>query len=260
MKVWDVVQRESWMDVLPSTWAFRRKTYPNGQTKKLKARFCVRGDRERAHVHYDPAQIFAPVVSWTTVRLMLLLTAQLELKSAQVDYVAAFVHAPIPLPDNYNELDELEQKKARLYVEMPRGFQEEGKVLRLNKALYGSKNAPSCFFNFLKANLEAIGFVQAHEVDQCLFISDKVICLTYVDDTLLFAKEEKDIEDVIKKLKEERHMDLEIEDDVAGFLGVDITKNQETGEIYLKQIGLMKKTVEALKLDEGVPAAPTPAT
>ena len=259
MKVWDVVNRESWMDVLPSTWAFRRKTYPNGQTKKLKARFCVRGDKERAHVHYDPAQIFAPVVSWTTVRLMLLLTAQLELHSAQVDYVAAFVHAPIPLPDNYEELDDMGKKKARLYVEMPRGYQEEGKVLRLNKALYGSKNAPSCFFKFLKANLEAIDFVQAHEVDQCLFISEKVICLTYVDDTLLFAKEEKDIEEVIRKLKVQRHMDLEIEDDVAGFLGVDITKNPDTGEIYLKQIGLMKKIVEALKLD-GVPAAPTPAT
>ena len=54
-------------------------------------------------------------------------------------------------------------------------------------------------------------------------------------------------------------MDPEIEDDVAGFLGVDITKNQETGEIHLKQIGLMKKIVEALKLD-GVPPAPTPAT
>ena len=54
-------------------------------------------------------------------------------------------------------------------------------------------------------------------------------------------------------------MEIEIEDDVAGFLGCDVTKDAETGEIRLKQIGLMKKIVAALKLD-GVPTAPTPAT
>ena len=36
-------------------------------------------------------------------------------------------------------------------------------------------------------------------------------------------------------------MALEIEDDVAGFLGVDIKKNTATGEITLKQVGLKKK-------------------
>ena len=38
------------------------------------------------------------VGNWTTVRLLLLLTAQLQLASAQVDCTAAFVHADVDKP------------------------------------------------------------------------------------------------------------------------------------------------------------------
>ena len=169
MNVWDEVDRESWMKVLPSTWAFRRKTYPDGCTKKLKGRFCVRGDREIAGVHYDPDRIYAPVVSWTTVRLLLMLSAHLDLATRQVDYVAAFVHSPLPAPAGYETMSDEEKLRSCTYVDMPRGFRKEGKVLRLNKALYGLKSAPKAFFSHLKSNLEAIGFKQAIDVDACLF-------------------------------------------------------------------------------------------
>ena len=52
MKVWDEVKREPWMNVLPSTWAFRRKRYPDGLIKKLKARWCCRGDRQVKDVDF----------------------------------------------------------------------------------------------------------------------------------------------------------------------------------------------------------------
>jgi hypothetical protein len=234
MNVWDEIKRESWMNVLPSTWTFRRKTFPSGDTKKLKGRFCVRGDREVAGVHFDPDRIFAPVVSWTTVRLLLLLSAQLDLATRQVDYVAAFVHSPLPAPKGFDKMNPEERRRSHTYVEMPRGFKQEGKVLKLNKALYGLKSAPKAFFTHLKGNLEAIGFEQAIDVDACLFISEKVICLVYVDDTLLYAKNHEDIDEVIRQLTEERNMALEVEDDVAGFLGVDIKKDAETGYITLR--------------------------
>ena len=99
MNVWDEVDREPWMSVLPSTWAFRQKSFPDRSSKKLKGKFCVRGHREVAGVHFDPDRIYAPVVSWTTVRLLLLLSAQLDLATRQVDYVAAVVHSPLPLSD-----------------------------------------------------------------------------------------------------------------------------------------------------------------
>ena len=41
MNVWDMVDREEWMNILPSTWAFKHKMFLDGTTKKLKGRFCV---------------------------------------------------------------------------------------------------------------------------------------------------------------------------------------------------------------------------
>ena len=83
---WDIVKKQSWMNVLPGTWAFKIKRYPDGLVKKLKARFCARGDRQIEGV--DFFDTFAPVVNWTTVRLLLILTAQLGLATKQVDYTA----------------------------------------------------------------------------------------------------------------------------------------------------------------------------
>ena len=59
------------------------------------------------------------------------------------------------------------------------------------------------------------------EVDPCLFISPDVICLTYVDDCLLFARDPAKIQEVIVQFCA-KGMELEEEDDVAGFLGVDM--------------------------------------
>jgi hypothetical protein len=104
---WVEVDREDYMNVLPSTWAFKCKRFPDGLVRKLKARFCVRGDCQIDGV--DVFDTYAPVVSWTTVRLLLILSVVLGLATKQVDYTAAFVQA---------ELDEDEQ----VFVEMPKVF------------------------------------------------------------------------------------------------------------------------------------------
>jgi hypothetical protein len=48
------------------------------------------------------------------------------------------------------------------------------------------KQAPRNFFQHLKGKLERIGFTSS-TADPCLFISEKVICIVYVDDTLLLS-------------------------------------------------------------------------
>ncbi|CAB9526109.1 expressed unknown protein [Seminavis robusta] len=256
MRVWDEVPRKSWMNVLPGTWAFRIKRFPTGLVRKLKARFCARGDKQIHGV--DFFETYAPVVNWTTVRLLLILSVQLGLATRQVDYTAAFVHADIDNPPGYDLMSEEEKARQGVYVEMPRGFAKDGKVLRLRKSLYGLRQAPRNFFNFLKNNLEAVGFTPATEVDPCLFISDKVICLVYVDDTLLYARNQDDIDEVLAKLRA-RGMVLEEEDDVAGFLGVQIKPNAETGEITLTQSGLAARIIDALGCKD-MPGVDTPAT
>ena len=249
---WEVVDREQWMNVLPSTWAFKCKRYPDGLIKKLKARFCVRGDRQRAGVDYF--ETFAPVVSWTTVRLMLILSLILNLSTRQVDYTAAFLHADIDVDPNFDQLTDEEKRRSGVYVEMPRGFTTAGKVLKLKKSLYGLKQAPRNFFQHLKATLEKIGFVST-DSDACLFISEYVICLVYVDDTLLFSPQLEYIDAVLDKLRAAK-MDLEVEDDVAGFLGVDV--NRHGSSLTMTQTGLIDRVIKALGCDT-LPIKRTPA-
>jgi hypothetical protein len=37
---WEVLTNKNWMHVLPSTWAFTCKRFPDGIIRNLKARFC----------------------------------------------------------------------------------------------------------------------------------------------------------------------------------------------------------------------------
>ena len=85
MGVWEVVKKQPWMNILPSTWAFKVKRYPDGLVRGLKSRFCCRGDRQIEGV--DFFDTCAPVVNWNAVRLSLILTAQLGLATKQVDCV-----------------------------------------------------------------------------------------------------------------------------------------------------------------------------
>ena len=173
------------MNALPSTWAFCCKHFSNDDIRKLKARFCARGDRQVEAV--DFFDTFAPVVNWMTVRLLQILSIILNLHTKQVDYTAAFVHAPIDQDPNWESLTDEEKTKSSVYLHMPWGFSQPGKVLKLKKSLYGLRQSPRNFFLHLKEKLEAVGFNSNEVIDPCLFISNKVICLVYVDDTLFFS-------------------------------------------------------------------------
>jgi transposase InsO family protein len=238
---WDEVDRSPEMKVLPSTWAFKCKRFPDGLVKKLKARFCVRGDCQIDGV--DVFDTYAPVVSWTTVRLLLVLSISLGLATSQVDYTAAFVQAKLPASDG------------EIFVEMPRGFSTGGKVLKLKRSLYGLRQSPKNFFDHLKERLEYCGFAQSMS-DPCLFISDRVICLVYVDDCLFYSPAPSDIDVMIEKLRD-AELDLEVESDVSGFLGVLIDR-REDGSIELTQTGLTDRVITSMGL-EGANIKKTPA-
>ena len=89
--------------ILQSTWAFKHKRYLASKLKKYKDRLCVRGDHEIDGV--DVIERHAPVVSWITVRLLLVLLLVLKLQTQQIDYTNTFFQAPLELClSNYLEV------------------------------------------------------------------------------------------------------------------------------------------------------------
>ncbi len=248
---WTLVKRTSvpeGANVLPSTWVFRIKRFPDGRYRKTKARFCMRGDKQQEGVDYFDK--YAPVVSWSTVRLLLCLSISNGWKTRQVDFSNAFVQA---------ELNE------DVYVQLPAMFQgpngETGRevVMKLNRSLYGLVQAPLYWYNHLKASLEdpSIGF-KASPLDPCLFYGNGMIVLVYVDDCLFFGPDQDKIDEVIRKLQEVKKLTLTVEkEDAYAFLGVDVKPNGKGGYL-MTQAGLIKKVLKTTKL-EGCNRKATPA-
>ena len=239
---WEVVKRSSVQgkNVLPSTWALKRKRFPDGRIRKYKARFCVRGDRQVFGLDFD--ETYAPVVQWSTVRLMFSLSLSLGLKTKQVDYSNAFVQA---------DIDE------EVYCELPQEFlgPDGGEyVLKLKKSLYGLKQAPRLWFKTLEKSLHDRGF-KSSAVDPCLFLMDDLVALVYVDDVLFFGKSEKIIDNMIASLKKE--FDLNVEGSVEAFLGVEVIKHKDG--VLARQSGLTKRIIAAVGMEKANPTK-TPAS
>lgn len=242
LDAWSLVVRESWMNVLPSKWAFKLKRFPDGLVKKFKARFVVRGDRQVEGV--DFFETWSPVVQWTTVRTMMTLASKLGLKSCQADITAAFVHAPL-------------EPGEEIYVKQPKGHERPGEngkelVLKLNRSVYGLRQSPRNFFQYLKGHLDNNGLHQSQH-DPCLFIGRSMIVVVYVDDVLMFSKDDSNFDKLITSLKN-GGVAIRKEGTAEGFLGVDLVREDTaTGPmIKMLQTGLTKRVIEALGLSSSM--------
>jgi hypothetical protein len=83
-----------------------------------------------------------------------------------------------------------------------------------------------------------------------------VVCLVYVDITLFFAQNDKDITEAIDGLIA-AGMELEVEEDVTGFLRVHIDHRKD-GSIHLTQTGLINRFLKCLNIGD-LPAKQKPA-
>ena len=233
---WNIVPEDDLPDgvtVLPSTMVAKRKRFPDGTLRGHKVRFCVRGDMQVEG--RDFFETYAPVVNMSTVRMVMTLAAKHGLCTKQVDYSNAFVQA---------KLDET------VYVWLPSDIKVAGHdgrlALKLKKSLYGLRQAPLKWFEKLRGSLLERGFKQSAQ-DPCLFLSDKVVAVVWVDDVLWFARDEADIDKVIDSLKAD--FELKVEGDVSSFLGMEIINNSD-GSFELRQSGLIKRILFAMGMEE----------
>jgi hypothetical protein len=72
-------------------WTYRRKHCPDGSLKKYKARLCMNGSRQIQGIGYTES--FAPMVQWSTIRMVNTLAVMHNLKGKQIDFTQAFPHA-----------------------------------------------------------------------------------------------------------------------------------------------------------------------
>ena len=157
-------------------------------------------------------------------------------ESWKIDYVLAFSQAPIDQD---------------LYLHLPAGFNVTNNplnkeyVLKLEKNLYGTKQAAANWFKMLKEGLEKQKFKPSN-VDPCLFITHDCIIICYVDDCLIFSPQETTINELITELR--KTFDLTDEGNVKAYLGISV-KREKDGTINMTQPALTERMIKALNLE-----------
>ena len=169
----------------------------------------------------DYLDTFSPVAKLTTVRLLLVVAALNHWHLRQLDVNNAFLHG------------ELEEE---VYMQVPPGLTvpNTNLVCRLQRSLYGLKQASRQWFMKLSGLLTVHGFQQSHS-DHSLFLrfngSVTTMLLVYVDDIILTGNRNSEIQDVITLLDQA----FKIKDlgNLKYFLGLEIARSSEG--IHLSQ-------------------------
>jgi Reverse transcriptase (RNA-dependent DNA polymerase) len=222
--------------VMPTVWQMKwKRDIKTREVKKWKARLNIDGSKMVQGVHYEES--YSPVATWNSIRTMLILAAQYQWHTVQIDYVLTFPQAPI---------------ERTLYMEIPRGFELEGYdrkdyVLQLLRNVYGSKNAGRTWYQYLsKMLVEEVGFVQS-KIDECVFYKGTVMYVLYTDDSVLAGPDRKEIDRVIKDIQKAK-LNITVEGDIQDFLGINIDRKDD-GSIHLTHPHLIDSIVKELRLD-----------
>jgi hypothetical protein len=77
--------RTRYLDLI---WTYIHKRRPDRYLNKYKARLCMNGSRQIQGIDYTKS--FAPVVQWSTIRMVNTLAAMHNIKDKQIDFTQAF--------------------------------------------------------------------------------------------------------------------------------------------------------------------------
>ncbi|KAI3650136.1 hypothetical protein MP228_005009, partial [Amoeboaphelidium protococcarum] len=210
--------------ILTSKLVFKYKTDATGHLDRRKVRWCIRGFLQEM----DWAEIFAPVIKYATIRILLVLASLFKWQLTQFDVKTAFLNAFLKRP---------------VYTRPPKGFKiPKGKIMKLLKSVYGLKEAPKLWNDLLTKSLKSIGF-NCINSDISLYMfklnGQTFLLAVYVDDMVLAGPSgdlyNKICEDIMKLFKV-RNLGWP-----AYFLGAQIKTNSDSSftlnqEKYIRSI------------------------
>ena len=148
----------------------------------------MHGGQQVLNDHYWDT--YAPVVTWHTVWLFLILSLILGWQNRQLDFVMAYpqAHAEIPL-----------------YMRLPQGYRCEGMsrkthAPKLVHNVYGQNQAGLVWNKYMDQGMKEIGFKQS-SFDPCLYYRRNIIFLVYIDDCIIFGPDGCSFDKVVADLR-----------------------------------------------------------
>ena len=176
---WELVFPPDEANIVSSRWTYRIKTDANGAIEKYKARLVARGFSQVHGIDY--LDTFAPVISMTSLRTFLAISAWLKVRPHHLDVVTAYLNSS--LTDT-------------IFMKQPDGFVKlapSGKpyACRLKKAVYGLKQSGRQWWKIVSAAIASAGFKPV-PAEPCLFVrgsgAEIELIALYVDDIAIATK------------------------------------------------------------------------
>lgn len=247
MKVWKRVKKKDIPDdaiVLSTTWAIKLKA-----SGVIRARMVARGFEQIDGMHYDSTSIAAPVTSWVTIRIVMILTLMQGGVLKLQDVKGAFL------------LGQFEDGE-EMYIEIPQGFEQyydDDEVLQLLRTMYGCKQAAMAYYReLIKVNTE-IGLKKS-SADPCLFykwVDGKLTVNTSWVDDLLYGGNEQSVDEVMQEFA--NFMECDVIGDAIEYIGCKIDHDREEGKLKITQPVLIQSLVDKFEFAESKRFIRTPA-
>ncbi len=232
--------------ILPTVVNFKLKLGSDGKVTGYKARINAGGHLQRPGVDYD--DVYAPVLTYTSLRVLLATAAKLGFKVHQMDAIAAFLNGKLSKP---------------AYMWPPPGeptHDAKGQrlVCRVVKALYGLHESPRVWNDEISAFMKREGLHRSQS-DPSVYVNNagevQMMLITglWVDDLVIATKHDKTLKRFKKAISGTYRM---IDKGMMTWcLGMSV-KQDATG-IELNQAAYIDKILQRFSMADAKPA-PTP--
>jgi hypothetical protein len=243
LRAWEVVTPPRHANIIPCHFVLATKRGPDGEKLKLRARLVANGQRQKEGLDYS--ETFAPTTNMTTIRAVLSIAAHRDWEIHQIDVKSAYLNAE--LHDD-------------IYMRAPPGYlnsEDEGKVLKLLRSLYGLKQAGFEWSEELeKFFIDVAGYTRS-QVDQAVYFrrtaEEHTVVTVSVDDMAVTSRHLAHILRFKEKLRER----FEISDlgDLTWLLGLKVERDRSAHTIALSQHAYVDTILERFRLVDAKPAS-----
>ena len=223
--------------ILPLLWVFDKKYDVAGVVTRYRARLVCDGSRQVHGVNLEEA--FASVIRMESLRTIMALAAQYDLLLDLSDVSTAFLNAT------------MEGRHVYCY-DPPHYKQNDGKLLKLNKYLYGLSESPRAWGICLKEWLVSQDF-NPIDADPCVYVrrqSGKVTIVGVYTDDILLAYSDKQTKDEFLSALRARFKIKEFGTPDA-ILNMEITRDWDKGSITLSSRRYIRKICERFGFECG---------
>ncbi|KAI7944946.1 hypothetical protein MJO28_010641 [Puccinia striiformis f. sp. tritici] len=229
--------------VIGGMWLLGRKKNEFGEILRFKARWVCFGNHQVHMLHYFDT--YASVARNESFKLLLTVAVNRSWCVFQFDVETAFL---------YGEID------APVYVSQVKGFEERGKenwVWKLNKSLYGTKQAPRQWRKHLVNTLTHLG-LESSPLDESLFYTrDRSIFLhMHVDDGFLIGESRGAVLQLLDNIG--KTYTIKVKECPSQHLGYTLDW-KEDGSVHVNQADFINKILFDFDMHESNPVkAPAP--